>query len=331
MLEKWAKCGVTSWRLDVADELPDSFIEMLRAKLKSLDESGVLLGEVWEDASNKLWDKGLRHYVYGSELDSVMNYPFRDAVVDFMLYRIDAHELQQILAGQRERYPEPFYRACMNILGSHDSERILSALSGAPGRGELSREQQAKFASTAEELECGKKRLLTAAALLYSMPQPPCIYYGDEAGMTGLFDPFNRETYPWGREDADLVERYRILGKLRHIKGALNHGGAAFAALSKDVFAVLRGGEDGTVITLINRSNEIKTICLHEYDFYEGPDAGEMPFAERYVELFSCKLYSMNLETEGIVVSVPPLGALMLMGRKRASEENAAEQVLEQV
>ena len=92
VLEKWAQCGVTSWRLDVADELPESFIALLREKLKALDKDGVLLGEVWEDASTKLWEKGLRRYVYGFELDSVMNYPIRDALVDFFTGRIDAFE-----------------------------------------------------------------------------------------------------------------------------------------------------------------------------------------------------------------------------------------------
>lgn len=316
VLEKWAKCGASSWRLDVADELPESFIEMLRSKLKRIDADGVLLGEVWEDASNKLWEKGLlRRYVYGHELDSVMNYPFRDALIDFFMGRIDAGELNELLAGQRERYPEPFYRACMNILGSHDSERILSALSGAPGRGALSREKQAKYKPDEQSLIIGKKRLMSAAVLLFAMPQPPCVYYGDEAGMTGLFDPFNRETFPWGREDAALMERYRLLGKLRRIKNALNCGRAAFAAFSKDVFAVLRGDDDSTALALVNRSNEPKSLCLRECDFYEGPDAGEIRFADRFVDLMSGKLFRRNAETGGIVVSIESFGACMLLGR----------------
>ena len=314
VLEKWSKCGASSWRLDVADELPESFIEMLRNKLKSLDKDGVLLGEVWEDASNKLWEKGLRRYVYGYELDSVMNYPFRDALVDFFMGRTDAYELNEMLGGQRERYPEPFYRACMNILGSHDSERILSALSGSPGRGELSREHQAKFKLDDAALECGKKRLMSAAALQFAMPQPPCVYYGDEVGMTGLFDPFNRESFPWGREDAELLERYRLLGKLRSIKSALNSGKAAFAAFSQDVFAILRGDDGGTVIVLVNRSRENKTVCVRECDFYEGPDAGEMPFADKYVDLLSGKLYRKNAETGGVVLKLDEFGACVLLG-----------------
>lgn len=314
VLEKWSECGVTSWRLDVADELPESFIEMLRAKLKSIDKDGVLLGEVWEDASNKLWEKGLRRYVYGNELDSVMNYPFRDAIVDFFIGKLNAFELNDALASQRERYPKPFYHACMNLLGSHDSERILSALSGAPGREELSREQQAKFKLDDGSLAVGKKRLMCAAALQFSMPQPPCIYYGDEAGMTGLFDPFNRQTYPWGNEDGELLERYRLLCKLRSIKSALNSGKAAFAAFSQDVFAVLRGDSGGTVLTVVNRSSENATVCVRECDFYEGPDAGELPFADKYVDLLSGRLYRKNPETGGIVLKLDGFANCVLLG-----------------
>ena len=314
VLEKWAKCGATSWRLDVADELPDSFIEMLRTKLKRLDKDGLLLGEIWEDASNKLWERGLRHYVYGRELDSVMNYPFRDAIVNFFRGNLDAYELNEALSAQRERYPEPFYRACMNILGSHDAERILTALSGAPCRGELSREQQAKLKLDEFALADGKKRLMSAVVLQYAMPQPPCVYYGDEAGMTGMFDPFNRETFPWGREDAELAERYRLLGKLRCVKSALHSGKAAFAAFSQDVFAVLRGDEGGTVIALVNRSRENKTLCIRECDFYEGPDADELPFADKYADILNGKLYRKNVETGGIVIKLDGFGACVLLG-----------------
>ena len=289
VLEKWAKLGLTSWRLDVADELPDAFIEHLRTVLKRIDGDGVLLGEVWEDASNKLWEQGLRKYVYGRELDSVMNYPFRDAVIDFFTEKTDANALVHALGAQRENYPEPFYRAALNLLGSHDCERILTVLSGAPAHNELTREQQAAFTPDKDALELGKKRLVAAAALQFSMPQPPCVYYGDEAGMIGLYDPFNRETFPWGGEDAELSNRYRLLGKLRQKKPALNYGKAAFAALGDDVFAVIREHDGDSVITLVNRSVERRTITLHEHAFYEGPDAGELPFAERYVDLIGGK------------------------------------------
>ena len=316
VLEKWAGFGISSWRLDVADELPDSFIERLRTALKRLDPQGVLLGEVWEDASNKTWEKGLRRYVYGHELDSVMNYPFRDALIGFFLGRNGAPELSNALAAQRERYPEPFYRAAMNLLSTHDTERILSALSGAPGRGSLSREEQAEFVLDENALAVGKKRLIAASLVQYVMPQPPCVYYGDEAGMTGLFDPFNRKTFPWGSEDRSLVEHYRLLGRLRSSMPALLEGGAAFCAFGEDIFAVLRGRGEETALMLVNRASDALWVCVRECDFYEGPDAGELSLAGEFSFVFGGSGAVFVERDAGLKVELPPISAVLLVSAK---------------
>lgn len=313
VLEKWAGFGITSWRLDVADELPDSFIEKLREKVKSLDPEGVLLGEVWDDASNKVWEKGLRRYVYGHELDSVMNYPFRDAVLAFFTSKLDAYGLNDALGGQRERYPEPFYRACMNTLGSHDTQRVLSVLSGAPGKDALTRRQQAEYRHDERAVQIGKIKLMTAACLQYSMPQPPCVLYGDEAGMLGLTDPFNRGTFPWGREDRNLTAHYRRLGKLRRESAALTEGTAVFCPASPDIFAVYRRKGDETAITFVNSSGQSRDIVVSERDFREGPDAASVRFAEKYIDgLGSGIVHSANGSIE---VQLQPYGAMMLAGK----------------
>ncbi len=312
VLEKWAKLGPTSWRLDVADELPDSFIEALRTAVKALDPSGVLLGEVWDDASNKMWAKGLRRYVYGYELDSVMNYPFRDAVIAFFTGESDARDLLDALGGQRERYPEPFYRACMNTLGSHDTQRILSVLAGAPNKDLLSRAQQARFRHSEEALKLGKRRLLSAVCLQFTMPQPPCIFYGDEAGMSGLSDPFNRGTYPWGHEDKALLERCRILGELRTELSALKRGETVFLPVGYDCFAVWRRFGNETVLTVVNRASEEREIGIHELDFTEGPDAENVRFADVYQDRLSGREY--QVDAGKLDFTLPPLGAAVLLG-----------------
>ena len=106
LLSRMAGKAVTSWRLDVADELPDAFITSLRGKLKALDADGVLLGEVWEDASNKVSYGEQRAYVLGNSLDSVMNYPFRAAVADFLLHKSDAYALNNALQDFAGALPE---------------------------------------------------------------------------------------------------------------------------------------------------------------------------------------------------------------------------------
>ena len=137
VMEKYAKMGITSWRLDVADELPDGFIEFLRKRLKSIDPDGVLLGEVWEEATNKHSMGGRRKYVDGHELDSVMDYPFRRLLMDFFLGRIDGEGLARGLLRLMENYPPQFYESLLNLMGSHDVVRAITALAGAPDRDSL--------------------------------------------------------------------------------------------------------------------------------------------------------------------------------------------------
>ncbi len=310
VLRYWAGLGFTSWRLDVADELPDEFIAFLRTELKSIDPDGVLLGEVWEDASNKTWEKGLRRYVYGYELDAVMNYPFAEALCGFLMGEFNAYALDELLSGQRERYPEPFYRACMNLTGSHDTYRILSRLCGAPPKDSLSRELQAAYQPGEKALELGKLRLKLVAIIQFAMPQPPCIYYGDEAGMTGLSDPFNRGTYPWGREDTDLLEHYMKLCSARTKSECLNAGGSILAALAPDVFAVLRVGFGASALAVINRSEAAVSFNISSSDFCQGPDAPYARLAQSYTDVLSAKAIRIP-NGEGEKLTLAPLSGFL--------------------
>ncbi len=291
VMEKYAKMGITSWRLDVADELPDGFIEFLRKRLKSIDPDGVLLGEVWEEATNKHSMGGRRKYVDGHELDSVMDYPFRRLLMDFFLGRIDGEGLARGLLRLMENYPPQFYESLLNLMGSHDVVRAITALAGAPDRDSLTREQQAAYSPTIEQLDAGRKRFMAAAAVQYMMPGAPCLYYGDEAGLTGMADPFNRGTYPWGQEDTELIAYFQKLGEL-HKRAK---GGCAFAGRG-DVFALYRP----EVICMVNRSCEPVTACFADKDF--------------------CGNTAAELENGCIERELPPYGAAILI---KGQEERA--------
>ncbi|MEG1756305.1 MAG: glycoside hydrolase family 13 protein [Clostridia bacterium] len=275
VLRHWANVGATSWRLDVADELPDAFLRMLRRRIKQNDPNALLMGEVWEDCSNKYGADGRRGYVSGDELDCAMNYPFRDAVVAFLIGKIDAHGLNQKLQTLREHYPKPFFDACFNLLSSHDIVRASTALSDAPDRNALNREQQATYVPSPENAARGRQRLILATALQVSLPGVPCVYYGDEAGMTGMADPFNRGTYPWGSEDTWLQQTFRKLLHARRDSDALKRGYTRMGALSPEVFAVVRYTENGqsAAALIVNRSEAEQTICLRPERLDEGPDA----------------------------------------------------------
>ena len=116
VIDHYAKLGIESWRLDVADELPDEFIAFLRRELKARAKDGILIGEVWEDASTKQGGCGRRKYTDGRELDGVMNYVFADAVISFLTGKQDAEALCLALTALRQNYPKPFYDSCLTML-----------------------------------------------------------------------------------------------------------------------------------------------------------------------------------------------------------------------
>ena len=274
VLDHWAERGATSWRLDVADELPGEFIRLLRKRIKRNDPDALLMGEVWEDCSNKYGPEGRRGYVSGDELDCAMNYPFTDAVIGFFTGRTDAYGLNGRLQTLREHYPKPFYEACFNLLSSHDIVRAATALSGAPDRNALNRTQQANYTPTPENAAKGRQRLLLATAMQMALPGIPCVYYGDEAGLTGMADPFNRGTYPWGSEDKGLLQTFRRLMHARRDCPALKKGLCRMGALSPEVFCVVRYTADGgsLAVLAVNRSDAYQEPALWPETLAEGPD-----------------------------------------------------------
>ena len=221
ILAKWIGLGADGFRLDVADELPDDFILRLRRRLRQLKPGALLLGEVWEDASNKEAYGVRRRYFTDGELDGVMNYPWRTAIFRFTRGSDDGTSLSQMVESLAENYPPQVLACTMNLLSSHDSARALTDLI-APFEG--GREAMAAHRLTPEGRAMGLRRLRFAAMLQYCLPGMPCIYYGDEAGLEGCKDPFNRGTYPWGREEKSLVDFFRELGELRRQYPALRYG-----------------------------------------------------------------------------------------------------------
>lgn len=209
VIKYWMKMGAKGWRLDVVDELPDEFVKKIRAVMKQEDPESVLIGEVWEDASNKVSYGIMREYLLGEELDSVMNYPFRSIWLDFMTGGRNAHETHLRLMSLYENYPLQHFYSTMNLIGSHDVVRALTILSGAPAEETMSKEEQARIRLSEEQKRIGTARLKLLSLIQMTFPGVPCIYYGDEAGMHGYKDPLNRATYPWGKENRELLDWYK--------------------------------------------------------------------------------------------------------------------------
>ena len=249
----WMKLGADGYRLDVADELPDEFIRMIHNRIREINPDALLLGEVWEDASNKMAYGKRRRYFTNGELDSVMNYPFRTAILDFMRGRDSGYRLRDTVMSIVENYPPQVVACNMNLLGTHDTPRILTAL---VDDFDGSREEKAHRHLSRNQLEVARDRLMMASFLQYTLPGAPSLYYGDEAGMEGYKDPFNRRTYPWGREDQEILTHFRSLGKLKQQQEPLRLGDIQFFAAGDKHLGFSRSYGGKTIKIYVNRSGD---------------------------------------------------------------------------
>ena len=249
----WMKLGADGYRLDVADELPDEFIKLLRDRIKEINPDAFLLGEVWEDASNKMAYNKRRTYFTGGELDSVMNYPFRTAIINYVRGFDGGKGLKETVMSIVENYPQEVVHCNMNLLGTHDTTRILTAL---VDDFDGSREEKARRRLSRSQFDVAYDRLLMASFLQYTLPGSASLYYGDEAGMEGYRDPFNRRTYPWGREDMVFLNHFKRLGRLRKEHEAFRLGDIHFFEAGDKHVAFTRSYKGKTYRVYCNRSGD---------------------------------------------------------------------------
>lgn len=200
----WLKLGADGVRLDVADELTDGFIQKISEEAKKVKKDALIMGEVWEDASNKISYSQRRKYLLGSELDSVMNYPFLNAIIGYVKNENSAEKFSNEIMTIVENYPSEILHLCMNSLSTHDTARILTVL------------------------EKNKAALKTAAFLQFMLPGSPSIYYGDEIGMEGRKDPFNRAYFNWNDIDENLQSFFKKIAQLKHQYPELKDGNITF-------------------------------------------------------------------------------------------------------
>lgn len=249
IIRKWIKAGNSGWRLDVADELPDVFLENLRKAVKAEGEENIIIGEVWEDASCKESYGSRRKFLLGEQLDTVMNYPFRGAILEY-LKGIDAYHIMEGILCILANYPRPVIKNLMNFITTHDTERAVTLLAGEPLNGR-DRYFQSSTRMSAEQKAYGLQLMRLAAGMMYTLPGFPCVYYGDEAGVEGYKDPFNRSTYPWGKEDMSLVEWHKVLGKFRKDNECFNDGEFESAFCKDRFMSYIRYNNDGNAVLCV--------------------------------------------------------------------------------
>jgi len=287
VIRYWLKKGIKGWRLDVADELPDGIIDNIRKAMKAEDPDSYLLGEVWEDATNKISYGYRRRFLRGRQLDSVMDYPLAEGIIAFITGG-DGDKLCETVMTILENYPLPAVHTLMNHIGSHDTARILTRL-GTNEQG--NRAWQSSRRLNDWELGLAKKRLLAAATLQYTLPGVPSLFYGDEAGVEGFGDPFCRATYPWGNEDNEILSFYQKLGNIRRNNTAFREGAFIPYICRLGIFSFIREDDNNRIFVAVNR--------------WDGCDSIDLPEEFKSAEV----LYGERQDGKAIL---PPFGAIII-------------------
>ncbi len=257
VVSHWLKAGADGFRLDVADELPDEFICLLRKRVKEIKKDSFVIGEVWEDASNKISYSKRRKYFIASELDSVMNYVYKNAIIGFVCGDISAEDFADEVMTLAENYPADSLNSLMNSLSTHDTARILTAL-GIDSYPDT-KEEQAGSCLNEEQYIKAVTRLYTAAFLQYILPGTACIYYGDEIGMQGFGDPFCRGYFKWNNINEDILNMFKELGQIKNKYKSLQTGDIR-TELIDDVLIIRRSCRDESFTAVMNMGDVPHTV-----------------------------------------------------------------------
>lgn len=277
VVSHWLRLGADGFRLDVADELPDEFIAALYKRVKEIKPTAIIIGEVWEDASNKISYGKRRRYFVDGELDSVMNYPFRNGIINY-INGGNAEEFARFINNICENYPKESVFCLLNSLSTHDTPRILTLLGNAETPADKNEKAQKRL--TKDELCRAVKREKAAAFIQFILPGCPCIYYGDEAGLEGYEDPFNRRFFPWDNINFELLEFYKGLAGIKNTFRELADGFTA-AEGHGGILKIKRGGlkavvnisdkpypaDDGKILFSEGCGTENGRIILEKYGF----------------------------------------------------------------
>lgn len=272
IVAKWLRLGASGWRLDVVDEINDNMLDKIVMRAKHTKSDAAVIGEVWEDATTKSAYGVRRRYFQGAQLDSVMNYPLKNAIIGYARGG-DSNLLARVMFDLINNYPKFALDNLMNLLDTHDTERALTALNGEQ-LGGSPKNLLATTHMSATEYSYAVKLLKIASLLQYTLIGFPSLFYGTEAGLDGYGDPFCRRCYPWGNENKELMAHYQMLGRLRDLP-ALDGGEFRQLVCARGLYAYERTNGDSSLIVVVNRGQKAKIALDGKYvDFASGATVG---------------------------------------------------------
>jgi hypothetical protein len=316
----WLQRGAGGWRMDVSGDpsFPDGYWESFRNVVKAQNPNALTISETWQK------DSTLLRELRGDRFDTTMNYRIRDAVLGLLTPHanwdskgfadsgrvISPAEFADRMLSQREDYPDAAYYSLMNLLGGHDTERLLWALTPGP-------ETRAGREFDPANLAEGMRRSQLASLIQFTVPGAPTVYYGDEVGITGDDDPDDRRTFPWpetgGKPDKALEHHYKDLAKLRERSDAFTDGDFEVLYVGSDSDGTLAYGRrtnSGAAIVAINRSNAPRTLSI--------PVAGFVPDGTKFGKGYGVGVKPKKVKaSDGVVtLTLPALSGVALNTKK---------------
>ena len=270
IIDQWFKLGIDGLRLDVADELTDYFIEQIKIAVERNKKDGFILGEVWKN-----FMRMNRGYISsGKGMHATMNYPLVDALMRYFKY-VDTEKLRWTISDIINEYPEESIYALMNFTSTHDISRPITVFGSKEEFSPYSewiwdalkkddRDYCEKFTLTKEEYEHAKEVYKAYVTTLAFMPGILSIFYGDEAGVEGLGNLSNRKTFPWAKEDQDLVEFFTSIGKIRLNNNFLEQSALNMLKINRDYLMFERTTNNESAIIAVNRTDQNQPIELPE-------------------------------------------------------------------
>jgi glycosidase len=313
----WLNKGAAGWRLDVMGDssFPAGYWESFRNEVKATKPSSLIIGELWQK------DSTLLRFLRGDRADTTMNYRLRDSILGLLAPQpfdskgfadsgriIAPSEFASRLESIREDYPDAAYYSLMNLIDSHDTERIRWTLT--PGQATTA-DKELNAANVAE----GMQRQKLASLIQFTVPGAPTVYYGDEAGLTGADDPDDRRTMPSLENgiNKDLFKHYQTLNKLRKSQDVLVNGDFNFllADDASQIIAYGRKTESQGAVVIVNRGNQAQVFSI--------PVAGYLPdgviLKRAYVVGNSGQL-QVTVTNGAITGNIDPLSGLILVTDK---------------
>lgn len=266
VIDHWFSLGIDGVRLDVADELSDEFIELIRIAVKRNKPDGFILGEVWKNPMRM----GRGYIESGKGMDSVMNYSLVDALIRYFKYG-DVDKLAYIIKDIMAEYPKDTINTLMNFTSTHDITRAINLFATYdfqecgewawnPNSSDL--EWCKNFKLTPEQYKYGREVYEAYVFALAFMPGILSIFYGDEVGLQGMGNLANRKPYPWGHRDKKLLEFFRYIGRIRNGESFLKEADLNVVDITKDYFMFERLGEEDKVLVTVNRTDEDKNFAI---------------------------------------------------------------------